>query len=184
MTEIRGLDRDVYLRLLKHIEDRMKNYPVDGTRDEKWAFYSDLDDSYRQPWIVDSILDWLWHPNLILTGQFGWYVIERIEKRGEKRDYILFNGKLREGKKPRILMERHCSRNPYEEDYYPTYWLLDDSNYSGRTRFVIDSFLRENYDNTKLTNTIVIYNGASRFHPHINALYSWYMIHGLEGWEE
>ena len=176
---IQGLDRVVYLKFLRLVEEQMLDYPVDGTRLEKYEFYSALDDSYRQPWLVDALLNWLWHPNLILTGQFGHYVVERIEALELKKDYLLFNGKLREGDPPVVLKFNNESRNFFEDGYTPTWFLLDDSYYSGRTRFILDSYMRKNYEYW-MTGTIVLYNGASRWHPQVNAMYSWYMVHGLD----
>lgn len=177
--ELRGIDQENYTRLLKQIEGKFHSYPSDGTRDEKWEFYSDLDDSYRQPWLVDGILDWLWHPNLILTGQFGEYVVERIEELGIKKDYLLFNGRLREGVKPTILKENHEVRDFWKDGFVPTWLLLDDSHYSGRTRLILETYMQKHRD-YPITNTVVVYNGCPRWHPQVNALYSWYMVHGLD----
>lgn len=175
----RGFEQDIYLRLVRHIEDSLQSYPVDGTRDEKWEFYSALDESYRQEWIRDALLDWLWHPNLVLSGGFGGYLAEKIKSDNLPFDYLLFNGQLREGRKPELWDSHSYTRNFYEEGYTPTWWFIDDSYYSGRTKLVLSKELKE-YSEYKLTNTVVIYNGCPRWSPDVNAVYSWYMMHGLD----
>lgn len=175
------MDEEVYLKLLTHIENRLRYYPELGDRDDKWQFFSALDDSYRRPWLVDSILESIWLPNLVLTGQFGRYVVKRLEVLGLKKDYILFNGHIREGDPPveEAYMTYGKDIDSKSPPFVQTWLLLDDSNYSGRTRFVLDEYMRNSHSHP-ITQTVVIYNGAPNFHPQINALYSWYMIHGLD----
>lgn len=202
-----GLDRTNYLRIIHHIETRMKEYPYGGTREDKIQFFSDLDDSYRVPEITDPLLEWLFYPNLVLTGQFGEYVLERLKALDIKKNYILINGKLREGVEPEILRAYYSSKRSNVDltDYYNSpglggapsakddrWILLDDSHYSGRTRLRIDSYLRQGGDPFSSKDirqggfkypvelTVCIYNGAKRWYPHVNAIYHWYMIHGLE----
>jgi len=169
-----GLDRDVYLRIVHHIEEALRSkYPYDGTPDERRAFFSDLDDSYRTPDIVDPILEWLWYPNLVLTGQFGHYVVERLKALRIKKNYLLYTGEIRSGKAP-ILLEEQFAFRP--EVF--TFTLLDDSFYSGRTRLAL---MKELWDKQfDLQTSVVIYNGCRRWNPQVNAIYHWYMVHGLE----
>jgi len=170
------MESEIYLNILNHIENKMKSYPENGDRDTKWKFFSDLDDSYRIPEIVDPILEGIWLPNLILTGQFGKYVVKRLDSLDLKKDYILFNGKIREGETPVELDRKHYGRD-IDKAFVQTWLLFDDSNYSGRTRFVLENYMIKNHSNP-ITSTVVIYNGSPNFHPQINALYSWYMVHG------
>ena len=181
LTIYTGFEKDVYLRLIKHIEDRLKEYPANGTREEKYKFYSDLDDSYQQEWIVNALLDYLWHHKLILTGAFGELLAKMIKEKDLKFDYILFNGHLRDGAKPEVMEVRSIGRNVWDEGYLLGWWLIDDSYYSGRTKMIIEKEMRDRYeDSYHVTNTVVIYNGCSRWTPHVNSMYSWYMVHGLE----
>jgi len=175
MRDLTGVDRDTFLRIVNHIEKRLaEHYPEHGTREERIQFFSDLDDSYRQPWIVDPILEWMWHPCIVLTGQFGQYVLERLEELEISKNYILINGRLREGIPPRVI--DHCI-SPWGNK--ADWVLLDDSYYSGRTRLIIQSYLGKIGFQEPL-NSVVIYNGSQRWHPHVHAVYNWYMVHGLE----
>jgi hypothetical protein len=170
------MDKESYEYIVRHINTRLERYPEGGTREEKWKFFSDLDNSYQTEEIVDPILESIYVPNLILTGSFGAYVTTRLADLHLQKDYILFNGHIREGDPPEILDEHHCGRNIEASPYIQTWMLLDDSNYSGRTRFVLENWMIQNRSHP-ITSAVVIYNGAPNFHPQVNALYSWYMVH-------
>jgi hypothetical protein len=176
------MDNEVYMKILAHIEDYLGHYPERGTPDDKRDFFSGLDTSYQQPWIVDPILESIYMTNLVLTGSFGHYVIRRLAALKLKKDYILFNGHIRDGEPPKELASHFCGRNVEEEPLLQPWLLFDDSNYSGRTRFVLETFMRQNHS-FPITSTVVIYNGAPNFNPQINSLYSWHMMHGLSVYE-
>ena len=175
------MDRNTYLRIVAHIERMLiEEYPAGGSQSEKWDFFSRLDESYRQPWIVDGILEWLlFYPNLVLTGGFGQYVVERLQVREDLAphfNYILLNGRLRSGEAPMIL---DIKQDNWCEPKLEPWVLFDDSHYSGRTRFIISSFLREKMY-IDLRSSVVIYDGCSSWNPHVAALYRWYAVHGLD----
>jgi hypothetical protein len=133
-------------------------------------FFSALDEFLRTgitPVMLKELFN-LAGKNIVLSGKFGKYIAEQIDKGNlPTMSYILFNGGLREGAEPTILkMNHNLSSN------LVSYVFVDDTIYGGLTYRLIKEYLLSH--NVDVINCAVVYDGAPIVRKDISAVFRYY----------
>jgi hypothetical protein len=150
------------IKLNNIVENLLKEF-VGGEK-----YFDKLDEVLRFPEnfdIIYQLFSTLNNENVIMSGKFGYYVLELFDKGLiPLQSLIVVNGSLRNG-----FVNKIDTRNLKE---YEGYIFVDDSFYKGRTRDKVADFLTT--INCSLTATHVVYDGSLLRNDKVFSLYRYH----------
>jgi len=126
--------------------------------------------------ILGEILNRVGSQVIILSGEFGFNMLDYIMKQKRHYSYIYLSGSPRRNKDVEIYaMNYYGGKRDNKKAIF-----LDDTYFSGRTFYYMKGFIEGKF-NLKLDMAVVGYDGHSHKLNHLQSLYRYFDYHDESG---